>query len=80
MSQKIFYVVQHAIPFPASEYGGIWNVIAENDDECFDIISNSQEYDGYDTCFPVLKENIMKSEKFFLSNEEESRIVEVFVT
>ena len=43
MSQKYLYIVDHYIPFPRSEYGGIWNVIAESDDECFDIIA---EEDG----------------------------------
>lgn len=37
MAQKFFYVVDHYVPFP-SEYGGIWNVIAEDDDECFELI------------------------------------------
>ena len=80
MSQKFFYVVQHAIPFPSSEYGGVWNVIAEDNEECFDLISNSHYYDGYDEYFPNLKENIIKAEKFSLSENEESRIVEAFVT
>ena len=39
MTQKFLYVVDHFIPFPRSEYGGIWNVVAENDDECFDLIT-----------------------------------------
>ena len=26
---KFFYIVDHYVPFPSSEYGGIWNVIAE---------------------------------------------------
>jgi hypothetical protein len=30
---KFFYIVDHYVPFPSSEYGGIWNVIAEDDDE-----------------------------------------------
>jgi hypothetical protein len=32
MAQKFFYLVEHFIPFPQSEYGGIWNVIAEDDE------------------------------------------------
>ena len=39
MMTKFFYIVDHYVPFPSSEYGGIWNVIAENDDECFDLIA-----------------------------------------
>ena len=33
MMTKFFYIVDHYVPFPSSEYGGIWNVIAEDDDE-----------------------------------------------
>ena len=39
MEQKFFYVVDHYVPFPSSEYGGVWNVIACNDEECFDLIT-----------------------------------------
>ena len=38
MAPKFLYVVDHFVPFPTSEYGGIWNVVAEHDDECFDLI------------------------------------------
>ncbi len=80
MAQKFLYIVPHSIPFPSSEYGGIWNVIAENDDECFDLISNSYEYEGYEEHFGVLRENIIKCDKFALVDEEESRVVESFTT
>ena len=43
MTQKFFYIVNHFVPFPSSEYGGIWNVVAENDDECFDLIAERDE-------------------------------------
>ena len=39
MTDKFLYVVDHYVPFPSSEYGGIWNVIAQDDDECFDLIT-----------------------------------------
>ena len=48
MAQKFLYIVDHYIPFPSSEYGGIWNVIAEHDDECFDLISAEDADDFYD--------------------------------
>lgn len=80
MSQKFFYVVDHAIGFPSSEYGGIWNVIAKNDDECFDLISNHYEYEGYEDCFGKLRENVVKSFKFALVENEKSRIVDSFTT
>ena len=77
---KFLYIVPHAIPFPGSEYGGLWNVIAENNDECFDLISNHDEYIGYDEYFGKLRENITKAQRFSLIDEQQSRIVEVFVT
>ena len=77
---KYLYIVDHAISFPSSEYGGLWNVIAENNDECFDLISNHWEYQGYEEYNPKLRENILKAEKFALVEEEESRIVEAFTT
>ena len=79
-TMKYLYLVSHAISFPSSEYGGLWNVIAESDDECFDLISNSYEYEGYDDCFPKLRENIIKAPKFALVENEESRVVESFTT
>ena len=27
---KFLYIVDHFVPFPQSEYGGIWNVVAGN--------------------------------------------------
>ena len=77
---KYLYIVDHAISFPSSEYGGLWNVIAENNDECFDLISNHWEYQGYEEYKPKLRENILKAEKFGLVDEEPSRIVEAFTT
>ena len=35
--------MDHFVPFPSSEYGGVWNVIAEDDDECFDLIKDYDE-------------------------------------
>jgi hypothetical protein len=77
---KYLYIVDHAISFPSSEYGGLWNVIAESDDECFDLISNHWEYQGYEEYYPKLRENIVKAEKFALAENEESRVVEAFTT
>ena len=77
---KYLYIVDHAISFPSSEYGGLYNVIAETNEECFDLISNHYEYDGYDEYYPKLRENILKSQRFALLDEETSRIVEGFTT
>ena len=80
MTQKFLYVVDHFIPFPRSEYGGIWNVVAEHDDECFDLIV--AEHDGLnDDYYNRLRENIMKAPTYALAEEDlESAIVEQFTT
>ena len=76
---KYLYIVDHYIPFPRSEYGGIWNVIAETDEECFDIIA---EEDGglNDDYFNRLRENIMKAPTYAIAENLESCIVEQFTT
>jgi hypothetical protein len=79
-TMKYLYIVSHAISFPSSEYGGLWNVIAESNEECFDLISNHFEYQGYEEYFGKLRENILNAEKFALVEDEKSRIVEGFTT
>ena len=77
---KYLYIVDHYIPFPSSEYGGLWNVVAENDDECFDLISAEDNDDFYDEHYKVLRENILNARKFALAEDVESAIVEEFTT
>ena len=79
MAPKFFYIVDHFVPFPTSEYGGIWNVVAEHDDECFDLIVG--EDDGFnEKYYNRLRENIMKAPTFQLANDHQSEIVEEFTT
>ena len=79
MAPKFFYIVDHFVPFPTSEYGGIWNVVAEHDDECFDLIVD--EDDGFnEKYYNRLRENIMKAPTFQLANDHQSEIVEEFNT
>lgn len=80
MATKFLYIVDHYIPFPSSEYGGVWNVIAENDDECFDLITEQDEDNFYEDYYSNLRENIQKCDYFELVGEEKSRIVMEFTT
>jgi len=77
---KLFYIVDHYVPFPSSEYGGIWNVIAEDDNECFDLIASADEGDFNSQCYTHLRENILKSRTYALSENLDSKIVEEFTT
>ena len=76
---KYLYIFDHFCPFPSSEYGGLWNVIAESDNECYDLVV---EYDqGWNEEFyPKAMENIKKAIKLALLDDEESRVVESFTT
>ena len=79
MAQKFFYVVDHFVDFPQSEYGGVWNVIAENDDECFDLISESDD-GAYEKYYVNLRNNVVKAPRFALADAVESYVVEQFLT
>jgi hypothetical protein len=74
------YIVDHYVPFPSSEYGGIWNVIAQDDNECFDLISADNEDNFYEHYYSRLKENILNAQRFDLATDETSRIVDSFTT
>jgi hypothetical protein len=76
---KYLYLVDHFVTWPQSEYGGIWNVIAKNDDECFDLIT-AEDNETYPQHYHKLKENIIKAQKFALKDDYESGILEAFVT
>ena len=77
---KFFYIVDHYVPFPSREYGGIWNVIAEDDDECFDLITGTDDGDFNSKYYGNLRENILKSRTYALSENLESQVVEEFTT
>ena len=79
MAQKFFYLVEHFIPFPQSEYGGIWNVIAKDDNECFDLIV-AKDQEMYVEHYPQLRHNIQNARTYALAEEIESGIVEEFTT
>lgn len=79
MAQKFLYIVDHFVGFPQSEYGGVWNVIAEHDDECFDLISESDNGD-YENCYVNLRSNIVKAPRFALADSVESEVVDRFIT
>ena len=76
---KYLYLVNHFVPFPSSEYGGLWAVTAQDDDECFDLITDYD--DGFNQKYYVeLRENIVDGQRFVLQENEGSRVVEAFTT
>lgn len=76
---KYLYLVDYWVPFPSSEYGGLVSVIAENDQECHDLLRDGNiSWDNvHDN---KIMERVVNANKFALANEEESRIVDSFTT
>jgi len=76
---KYLYLVNYWVPFPSSEYGGLINVIASDDNECHDILLDwrdeyTQEYDN------LIMAQVVEAPSYALANDEESGIVETFTT
>jgi hypothetical protein len=76
---KYLYLVEHFLPFPISEYSGIWNVIAKGDNECFDLIV-AEDGNQYPEHYNKLRENVIKAQRFSLVDEYESSVIEAFLT
>ena len=72
------YIVDYWVPFPSSEYGGLINLIAENDTEAFNILSQEESYD--EKYVNLIMPNVVSAQKFKLSDEYESGIIESFTT
>jgi len=80
MAQKYLYIIDHFVPFPQSEYGGVWHVIAKDDEECFDVVV-SEDDDLNIGCYSKLRENIYYSTKLALAEEDiSSKVIGSFIT
>jgi hypothetical protein len=79
MAQKFLYILDYFVPQFQSEYGGLLNVIAKNDEECFDVVV---EWDNetWTEYYSKLRENIVKAQRFALAEDVESGVVEAFTT
>jgi hypothetical protein len=75
---KSLYIVDYWVPFPSSEYGGVINLIAENDTEAFAILSQEETYD--ERYVNLIMPNVVSAQKFVLQDEYESGIIDSFTT
>tara|TARA_B100001094_G_scaffold158595_1_gene153509 strand:- start:341 stop:571 length:231 start_codon:yes stop_codon:yes gene_type:complete len=75
---KQLYIVDYWVPFPQSEYGGVINVIADDDSEAFELLANEEQFneDYVDLIMP----NVIKAEKLNLSDDYQSGIIDAFIT
>ena len=75
---KYLYIVDYWVPFPASEGGGLINLIAESDTEAFELLSSEQSFD--DRYTDRIMERVVNAQKFALQDDYESGILEAFTT
>ena len=75
---KSLYIVDYWVPFPSSEYGGVVNLIAENDTDAFAILSQEEEFD--ERYVNLIMPNVVSAQKFKLQDEYESGIIDSFTT
>ena len=76
---KTLYIIDYWVPFPSSEYGGVVNVIAGDDQECFDILQKEREgcHSKYDN---LIMQSIKDATTIKVFDYEESRVVTSFTT
>jgi hypothetical protein len=75
---KSLYIVDYWVPFPSSEYGGVVSLIADNDTEAFEILSQEEGFDeNYQN---LIMPNVVKAQKFSLVDDYESGIIDAFTT
>ena len=76
---KYLYLVDYWVPFPSSEYGGLLNVVAEDDNQCHDILLDWR--DECDTKYDnLIMEKVNVAPVYALADDIESGIVETFTT
>ena len=75
---KYLYIVDYWVPFPSSEYGGLINLIAENDTEAFEILAEEEQFDQKYT--DRIMERVVNGQKFALVDDYESGVLEAFTT
>jgi len=75
---KSLYIVDYWVPFPSSEYGGLINLIAENDTDAFAILSQEKQFD--ESYVNLIMPNVVNAQKFVLQDEYESGIIDSFTT
>jgi hypothetical protein len=76
---KYLYLVDYWVPFPSSEYGGTLSVIAEDDNECHDVLLEWRD-DYLNTYDGLIMQAVVDSQKFALAEDMKSKVVEAFTT
>ena len=76
--KRYLYVVDYRVPFPQSEYGGLVTLIAENDQDALELLSDEESF--HEDYGHLIMEKIITATKLELADDYESGIIEVFCT
>ena len=74
------YIGDYWVPFPSSEYGGNWVVMAENEDQCIDLLKEVCYYEDY---YGGILDAVKKAKVFQLDDStvrDKPHVVEYFFT
>lgn len=74
------YIGEYWVPFPASEYGGTWCVIAEDEEQCIEILKENDSYN--EEYFSEIPKSVSEAKVFDLDENvhQTSKIVQLFFT
>ena len=71
------YIGKYWVPFPRSEYGGTWTVIAENEAQCAELLKGGAWDDRYEDEIAGVVAN---SKRFGLTGDPAPMVLDTFYT
>ena len=74
--QKYLYIIDFWVL--SSEYGGLLNVIASNEQECFEILANEESF--CEDYAHLIMEKIVTATKLKLADDYKCDIIDAFIT
>lgn len=77
---KYLFILDYWVPFPDSEYGGLITLIAKDENEAFDILSNEEQLNVNSNHIHAIMEKLVTGQKLRLDGDYQSGILEAFVT
>jgi succinate dehydrogenase flavin-adding protein (antitoxin of CptAB toxin-antitoxin module) len=75
---KSVYIIDYWVPFPQSEYGGVVTLIAEDDNEAFELCASEEGFPKEYVAEIMM--SIVKAQKLPLAEEYDSAIIDAFTT
>ena len=74
------YIGSYWVDFPMSEYGGMWAVVARDDEQLFDILKESQSGFFGDELDDDIRQAIKNAKWYELSGGFDPHVVKFFYT